>query len=733
SLNKRPEPIAVVGVSARFPMAKNIEEFWNNLKSEKNCITELPKERWNMEPYFETNKEKTFQEGKSYCKWGGFLEDFDKFDPLFFNIPPAEAERMDPQERIFLEECWKAVEDAGYVPSKMTPEQKKKIGVYGAITKTGFMLWNMKSNKCYNTSFSSFVNRVSYFMDFSGPSKAVDTMCSSSIVALHEACEGLRKGNIETAVVGGANLYLHPYNFVLLSQARMIADSDESSVFKKGGIGFTPSEGVGAVVLKRLSDAKRDHNAIWAVIRGSAVMHSGRTNGYSVPDPGKLAEVMNNAICNAQIEPKTIRHIEAAANGSEMTDAIEMSAISKVFDKNHNTENGYYTISSVKSMLGHGEAVSGLAQFIKAIMQLKYKMLCPMTMPKELNPNIDFENFPFKVKTGLSKWTESYCDDKKIPRRIGINSLGAGGVYAHVILEEYICKEEMQSHYIDTKPKLFLFSAKTENSLEQYLVKWKNYISENPELDLYQLSYILQNKREAMKKRFATIARNHKELLQNIEDFQNHIENRNNYSDTQSVIKNTETNKQIVQCLKERNLEQLAHMWILHMQIPWEQLYSDDIPNHISMLPTYPFKKKSFWIETEEQETDRKQAEPENSEEDGYISLEDSFISLEDILKDTKFDKNWKKQKDSHNYVTATELQQLIKKLLYEILYLDEFDEFDEAENFMELGLDSVYTIEFIKRFNEETGLNLKETVIFSYPNTIELAEYATNAINMRG
>ena len=306
-------------------------------------------------------------------------------------------------------------------------------------------------------------------------------------------------------------------------------------------------------------------------------------------------------------------------------------------------------------------------------------------------------------------------------------------MYAHVILEEYICKEEMQSHYIDTKPKLFLFSAKTENSLEQYLVKWKNYISENPELDLYQLSYILQNKREAMKKRFATIARNHKELLQNIEDFQNHIENRNNYSDTQSVIKNTETNKQIVQCLKERNLEQLAHMWILHMQIPWEQLYSDDIPNHISMLPTYPFKKKSFWIETEEQETDRKQAEPENSEEDGYISLEDSFVSLEDILKDTKFDKNWKKQKDSHNYVTATELQQLIKKLLYEILYLDEFDEFDEAENFMELGLDSVYTIEFIKRFNEETGLNLKETVIFSYPNTIELAEYATNAINMRG
>ena len=279
------------------------------------------------------------------------------------------------------------------------------------------------------------VNRFSYFMDFEGPSLAFDTMCSSSLVALHEACRDLKENKIKMAVVGAVNLYLHPNNYINLCHASLISKTNSSSVLAKNGDGFTPSEGVGAVVLKRMDDAIKDNDNILGIISGSAISHSGRTSGYCIPDPAKQATVMEMAIKNANIEKNTIQHIELAANGSSLVDRIEMSAIEKVFKDEKIIMHS--TLGNVKALIGHGESVSGMAQLLKCILMFNKKIIFPMKCPQELNPDIDLDKIPFTIPENAQKWDKTNESIVDIPRRAIINSFGSGGVYSSLILEEY--------------------------------------------------------------------------------------------------------------------------------------------------------------------------------------------------------------------------------------------------------------------------------------------------------
>lgn len=761
--NRSDEPIAVIGVSGRFPKANTINEFWENLKKGKDCITEIPKERWGTEGFYNMDREEAVTNKQSYSKWGGFLDGFADFDPLFFNISPAEAERIDPQERIFLQECWKAIEDAGYVPSKIDKNLKKQIGVFGGITKTGFSLWNHTTNKFYNTSFSSLVNRVSYFMDFHGPSVPVDTMCSSSLVALHQACESIRHKQIKMAIVGAVNLYLHPSNYTTLSQAGLISDSPQNTVFGEGGVGFVPSEGVGAVVLKPLSEAEKDNDNILAVIRGSAVSHSGKTNGYNIPDPAKQADVIRQVLTTAKVDPRTIKHIETAASGSEMVDAIEMSALSKVYKQYRDKDNEQYTMGSIKTVLGHGEAVSGMSQFIKAILQLNLKMICPSNLPQKLNPNINLDTLPFKYETDLVEWSHLDIQGEKVPRRIGINSFGAGGVYAHLILEAYESTVDRNKKiYPESIPNVFVISAKTTHTLKKYLKDWKQYLMIHPELDMNQLVYILQTKREPMKKRFACIAENTDEVISKIESYLKGEVNENSFihpvqGDHKQLVSLTKNNDdQIDRLISDKDIVQLARLWVSGASIPWERIYGIGTFETISQLPTYPFRNKKFWINAEEE------VHLEESKNQNFISLDDilrgqqissestevdamsesetswqpetngsenRFISLESYLQ--PLDKTDADNEINDNQSKKEEIQQLIREIVSRILYLDDLDELDNETNFIELGLDSILTSKFVQEINNKLDLNIKETTIFDYPNTLYLAEYIVSKGNI--
>jgi amino acid adenylation domain-containing protein len=424
---QRFEPIAIIGISGLYPQAPTLEQYWENLKSGKNCITEIPPERWSLDSFYEP----TDAIGKSYSKWGGFLDSFANFDPLFFNISPKDAKQMDPQERLFLQTSWQAMENAGYTRSMLKEIYQKRVGVFAGITRSEFNMYG------YYTSFSSVANRLSFFLDIQGPSMPVDTMCSSSLTAIHEACRYIHSGECELAFAGGVNLYLHPSGYVSLCSQKMLSQDGLCKSFGLGGNGFVPGEGVGVVILKRLSAAIADRDTIHAVIRATHVNHGGKTNGYTVPNPTAQADLIRHTLDKAGLTADQISYVEAHGTGTELGDPIEITGLTQAFQKDTQAT-GFCKIGSVKSNIGHLESAAGIAGLTKIILQMKHGQIAPSLHAQTLNPNIRFETTPFVVNQTLTDWEQPMCNGKRAPRRAGISSFGAGGSNAHIIVEEYL-------------------------------------------------------------------------------------------------------------------------------------------------------------------------------------------------------------------------------------------------------------------------------------------------------
>ena len=421
-------------MSGRYPGAENLDAFWDNLAQGRDLISEVPPDRWPLDGFFEPDIETAVARGASYAKWGGFLEDFAAFDPLVFKISPRDAAAMDPQERLFLMAAWAACEDAGYSRARLAARHEARVGVYVGVTKTGFALHgpfvsDSGATVRPTTSFASIANRVSHVLDLNGPSMPVDTMCSSSLTAIHEACEALRSGTCAMALAGGVNLYLHPSNFAELSAARMLSPDGRCKSFGDGANGFVPGEGVGCGLLKPLSRALADGDRIHALIRGTAVNHGGRTNGYTVPNPAAQRDVIRAALDSAGIEARAVTCIEAHGTGTHLGDPIEVTALTQAFEAD-TPDRGFCALGSVKSNIGHLEAAAGIAGLTKVVLQMQHGVLAPTLHAAKPNPNLDLAATPFRLQTELAPWTAE--------RRIaGVSSFGAGGANAHVLVEEW--------------------------------------------------------------------------------------------------------------------------------------------------------------------------------------------------------------------------------------------------------------------------------------------------------
>ncbi|MBL8215405.1 MAG: polyketide synthase, partial [Bryobacterales bacterium] len=402
------EAIAIIGISGHYPQSEGLAGFWRNLSEGKDCVTEIPADRWPLEGFFEPDPEQAAARGRSYSKWGSFLNGFADFDPLFFQIPPSEAIRMDPQERLFLQAAWEAMEDAGHTRAMLAQRYSGRIGVFAGISRTGFDLCGPAFEKAGarfqpRTSFSSVANRVSYLLNLHGPSMPVDTMCSSSLTAIHEACEHLRRGTCDLVFAGGVNLFLHPSSYVELSASGMLSKDGRCKAFGAGGDGFVPGEGVGVVLLKPLQRALQDGDNIHAVILGSSVNHGGKTNGYTVPNPLAQADLIRAALDQAGVHARTISYIEAHGTGTELGDPIEITGLQQAFEKD-TQETGFCAIGSVKSNLGHLEAAAGIAGLTKVVLQMKHGRLAPSLHTESLNPNINFSRTPFFVQKDAAEW-----------------------------------------------------------------------------------------------------------------------------------------------------------------------------------------------------------------------------------------------------------------------------------------------------------------------------------------
>ncbi|WP_052429550.1 beta-ketoacyl synthase N-terminal-like domain-containing protein [Paenibacillus borealis] len=476
------EGIAIIGISGAFPGARNLDEFWNNLKNGVDCISEIPPQRWDHSRYYDPEKGKR---GKVYSKWGGFIDEYNCFDPLFFQLTPRDAEQLDPQERLFLESAHSAIEDGGYTRQSLW---NTKTGVFVGVMYGHYQLYGAEETAKGNTmtlssSYASIANRVSYFFNFNGPSIALDTMCSSSLTALHLACESIYRGDSEIAIAGGVNVTIHPDKYLFLCNQRFASSEGKCRAFGSGGDGYVPGEGVGALLLKPLAKAVEDGDNIYGVIRATSINHGGKTNGYTVPSPNAQSNIIAEALRKSGVHPRSISYMEAHGTGTALGDPIEISGLTKAF-RTQTADNQYCAIGSVKSNVGHLESAAGVVSIIKVLLQMKHKQLVPSLHSEVLNPNINFEETPFYVQRRLEEWKPAVIEEGSMtregPRYAAVSSFGAGGTNVHVILEEYKGQQEstLSAPHIDHRsgPHIFILSAKNKDRLNAYAKHVLDYI-----------------------------------------------------------------------------------------------------------------------------------------------------------------------------------------------------------------------------------------------------------------
>ena len=487
--------IAIIGMAGRFPGAQSVTEFWHNLQQSVESIIPLEDEHLRTQGVSPATLA-----DPSYVKVGGVLTGTDQFDAAFFGFSPREAELLDPQQRIFLETAWQALETAGYDSNRYPGS----IGIYGGAGMNGYLL-NLYASPSIRENVSPYelfisndkdflTTRVSYKLNLQGPSLDVQTACSSSLVAVHLACQALLSGECDMALAGGVAISKQ-LGYKAQSGSIYAADG-HCRAFDAQADGTVGGNGVGMVVLKRLDDALNDGDTINAVIKGSAINNDGAMKvSYTAPRIDAQKVVIQAAQAMAEVSPESISYIEAHGTGTELGDPIELAALTQAFQTD---QTGFCAIGSVKTNIGHLDAAAGIAGLIKTVLALQHKQIPASLHFQQPNPKIDFEKSPFYVNATLNDWPQ-----KESPRRAGVSSFGIGGTNAHIILEEapvQLVKKET------AEPQVLVLSAKTPTALNTAASNLIEYLKQSPDISLANVAHTLQVGRRAFGYRRSIVA-----------------------------------------------------------------------------------------------------------------------------------------------------------------------------------------------------------------------------------
>jgi long-subunit acyl-CoA synthetase (AMP-forming)/3-oxoacyl-(acyl-carrier-protein) synthase len=596
------DDIAIIGMAGVFPGSEDLDAFWAHLVAGDDLITEIPKDRFDWEAY---QGDPLYEANKMNTRWGGFINDVDKFDASFFGIRPKEARSMDPQQRMFMETAWKALEDAGVPPSGLAGHQ---VGVFAGVTAYDYMELVRQAQSevsiyAYSGTFPSVLpHRISYLLGLHGPSEMVDTACSSALVALHRARRSLLAGECDLAIAGGVSALLSPELFLSFSKAGMLSPEGRCKTFSANADGYVRGEGVGAVVLKPLTAALADDDPIHAVIRSSAVNHGGRASSFTSPNPTAQARVLVTAYEEAGMDPATVSYIEAHGTGTSLGDPIEINGLKKGFAELYARAGRpapsvpHCGLGSVKTNIGHLEAAAGIAGLIKLVLCLRHGELPSNLHCQEVSPYVDLENSPFYLVNERQPWqrltdtdTESDKDshDREIPRRAGVSSFGVGGANAHVVLEEYRPVDGDSAQPPNTasspaaSPQLFVLSARNADRLHAYADRMATFLDTRGDtLSLANVAYTSQVGRDEMSERLALVATTIDELKDKLKAYAAG-------EDVPAVTAGTAQNTQ--------DLVALGQTWVKGDAVDWKQLHGDLPPRRIS-LPSYPFTRKRYWV-----------------------------------------------------------------------------------------------------------------------------------------
>jgi phthiocerol/phenolphthiocerol synthesis type-I polyketide synthase E len=505
--------IAIVGMAGKFPGAPNLAVYWENLRNGVESITHFSPQELEVPAAISANPQ--------YVRARGIMADVDLFDADFFAINPREAEYTDPQHRLLLETAWEALENAGYDTERFAGN----IGVFAGCSQNTYLLHNLSSNPGFLADYLSWqqmgahpsmlgndkdfiATRISYKLNLRGPSIAVQCACSTSLVAVVQACQNLLAYQCDLALAGGVSVTFPQKRGYVHEEGSLVSGDGRCRPFDVAAGGTIFGDGVGLVVLKRADEAMRDGDSILAVIRGFAVNNDGSTKvSYMAPSVDGQAEAIATAQALAGIDVSTIRYIEAHGTGTSLGDPIEVAALTKAF-RAGTDQKQFCALSAVKGNIGHLEAASGIAGLIKAVLALRHGEIPATLHFTSPNPRIDFANSPFHVAAKLEPWPAS-----EIPRRAGVSAFGVGGTNAHVVLEE----APPFSETANVKPQLFVLSAKTASALDAATTRLANHVRFHPELSLADAAYTLQTGRRAFRHRRAWVSRTAAEALEILE------------------------------------------------------------------------------------------------------------------------------------------------------------------------------------------------------------------------
>lgn len=624
--NERPnKDIAVIGVALQFPDANTPEKFWNNLFQAKSSIKDVPENRKRDIDYIQKNIYRKNED--VYYEKAAYLDEIDTFDNAFFSLSPKEAGLMDPNQRLFTQVAYKAMEDAGYGGERLLhsntgvfvgfnsdSEYQKVVELADPDSKVLSVAGNIKP---------VVASRLAYTFDLKGPNMIVDTTCSSSLVAVHLAVGSLRNEECSMAIAGGIQIYVAP-----VERAHIGVDARDKKVktFDNKADGTATGEGVGVVVLKPLAKAVHDRDNIYAVIKGSAVNHDGKAAGITAPNALAQEQVIMKAWKNAGVKPETISYIEAHGTGTKLGDPIEIDGISRAF-ANYTTQKGFCGIGSVKTNIGHLDAASGIAGLIKSVMALKEKKI-PQTLNFEVpNENIDFIKSPLYIVDTPREW-----ESAGFPRRCGVSSFGLSGTNCHIVLEEAVPVKRSPANQGDSH-HILLISGKTREALNSNIEQLTRHLQENRDVRPVDLSYTANTGRGHYGYRAACIYSSIDQLVSNLEQLQNvPVQEADGFYYGYHTVVNTRQNanpekgifplEEIDGLSREADkvldsyiggmhtleaskqyeyLEKLANLYVKGALIKWEDVYRNQPGCKIS-LPTYAFAPKRCWFLDDYQE-----------------------------------------------------------------------------------------------------------------------------------
>ena len=514
---KYKEPIAIIGIGCRYPGGiSSPEDFWQVLRDGVDTVTEIPAERWDVNQFYDAQPDKP---GKTYTKYGAFVNNIHDFDSSFFGITPREAEALDPQQRLLLEVSWEAFENAGLEINRL---KGSPTGVFIGTANYDFYKAEFFSGDVARISphtasgvmVSVMAGRLAYFYDFHGPALAVDTACSSSLVSLHLAVASLLRGECQLALAGGVNILLSPEGYIALSKAKALSPEGRCRSFDNSANGYGRGEGCGLVVLKRLSQALQDGDRIYSLIKGVAVNHDGRSNGLTAPNGPAQCQVIQSALHNATLTPDAIDYIEAHGTGTILGDPIEVNALNTVFGKTRTKDNPLW-IGSVKTNIGHTEAAAGIASVIKVALSLQHQQIPPSLHVSTLNQHIPWNEIPIQVATSLLDWPA-----QQHPKAAGISSFGLSGTNAHVVMEEYQSAGMDERSAPSRSVSILPISARTESALKEYANRCQKMIRNN-DISLTDVCYTASVGRSHFPERLAFVVSSCQELTKGLESYQN--------------------------------------------------------------------------------------------------------------------------------------------------------------------------------------------------------------------